>query len=393
MPTGTRSQQPQLENPLTPSRERTQRPKKPTSRQAFVAQQLESNKRARQRDKDDQVIRYAETAGEHPNSKVAREARAKHQAKLAERLELHRVITEEEDRKKALWEAEVAQFGKEEAKRRRRLVLEMRKEDEQLHTSEAEELMYEERIYPKGFLQDFDVYDFESFVYTTAEQQQAWKQNTEIQKIMTSVKAKDSRSVWEYQQISEFSTTEWDKVHELITQQASNWKYELRVRLEVFFHTTQPDIRRHLVPTGAAGAAEVSIKRPHEVIVSSDPVQPDDDDDATPKPRTAAPTKKQRLHRSGQLIEQSRRRAEENTAAGKFKKAIVDRWQCHNEHCTNNKDNRGFCFVDYSRKHYAINAVHHARWAKAIEKGVADVSMDFPPADLYNLWVHSGEVT
>lgn len=56
----------------------------------------------------------------------AREARAKFYEKRAERTELARRIREEDARKKEEWEAEVAQFGKEEAKRRRCLVREIR---------------------------------------------------------------------------------------------------------------------------------------------------------------------------------------------------------------------------------------------------------------------------
>ncbi|CAL8575050.1 hypothetical protein XPA_000995 [Xanthoria parietina] len=41
---------------------------------------------------------------------------------------------------------------------------------------------------------------------------------------MVSCRAKDSRSIWEYQQISEFSTEERDKVDAVIVNQATDWK-------------------------------------------------------------------------------------------------------------------------------------------------------------------------
>ncbi|KAL8855405.1 MAG: hypothetical protein Q9178_007943 [Gyalolechia marmorata] len=84
-----------------------------------------------------------------------------------------------------------------------------------------------------------------------------------------------------------------------------------------------------------AANAEVSSKRPYEVIVSSDPPQPqsdNDDDDNTATPRaTVAPTKKQRVYHSGQLIEASKKRGEENARARRFEKALIDRWQCYDE--------------------------------------------------------------
>lgn len=206
---------------------------------------------------------------------------------------------------------------------------------------------------------------------------------------MASCKAKDSRSTWEYQQISEFSTEEWDKVDAVIVNQANDWKYELKVRLEVSFETPKPDIRRHLVPTDRG----VTRKRSQAEIISSDPAQPDDDDATTTPRPTAGPTKKQKVYRTGQLIEASRKRGEENAEAGNFDKALVDRWQCHDESCLNNKDKKGFCFVDYGLKHYAIEPVDHARWAKAIRNGDNDISIERPLYNLYIKWVGHGPIT
>ncbi|KAI4221505.1 MAG: hypothetical protein L6R36_006859 [Xanthoria steineri] len=122
MPRNTRSQQAPLENPLTPSRERSQRTKKLSSRVEVAAQEL---------------VRAA-IGDAAPKSKKAREARAKFYGKRAECTELARRVREEVARKKEEWEAEVAQFGEEEAKRRRRLAREMRQEENALTTSDIE---------------------------------------------------------------------------------------------------------------------------------------------------------------------------------------------------------------------------------------------------------------
>ncbi|KAI4124145.1 MAG: hypothetical protein LQ338_004966 [Usnochroma carphineum] len=191
-------------------------------------------------------------------------------------------------------------------------------------------------------------------------------------------------------QISEFSTEEWDKVDAVIVNQAADWKYELKVRLEVSFETPKPDIRKYLVPADRG----VTGKRYQAEIISSDPAQPSDDDETATPRATVAPSKKQKVHRSAQLIEASRKRGQENVEAGRFEKAIIDRWQCHDKSCTNNKDKKSFCFVDYARKNNTIKPLDHARWAKAIEKAKDDnVSLERPPLDLYVKWVGYGPVT
>ncbi|KAI4217959.1 MAG: hypothetical protein L6R36_009195 [Xanthoria steineri] len=295
MPSNTQSQGATLATPLTPSRERSQRTKKPSSRQEFVAQQEQQNKQSRQREKEDDHLLRAAIGDAPPNSKRARELRAKFYEKEAERTELARRIREEDTRKKEKWEAEVAQFGEEEAKRRRRLARQLRQEEDALTTSDIEVIQEEERAdnpeltyavfvklnskllwkgqYPKGHLQDFDIYEFEQFFWDTVDLQPGWKPGSKATKIMVSCRAKDSRSIWEYQQISEFSTEERDKVDAVIVNQATDWKYELKVRLEVFFESPKPDISKHLIPTNR----EVTRKR-SQAEISSDPPQAADED-------------------------------------------------------------------------------------------------------------------
>ncbi|KAL8833327.1 MAG: hypothetical protein Q9176_008033, partial [Flavoplaca citrina] len=146
MPRNTRSQQAPLENPLTPSRERSQRTKKPSSRAEFAAQQQQQNRQSRQRESEERVLLRAAIGDAAPNSKQARERRAKFYAERAERTEIARRVREEDARKKEEWEAEVAQFGEEEAKRRRRLARQMRQEEEALTTSDIEVIQDEENV-------------------------------------------------------------------------------------------------------------------------------------------------------------------------------------------------------------------------------------------------------
>lgn len=48
--------------------------------------------------------------------------------------------------------------------------------------------------YPRGYLQDFDVYKFEESIWRNTENESTWKANSKVLKIMANYKAKDSRS-------------------------------------------------------------------------------------------------------------------------------------------------------------------------------------------------------
>ncbi|KAI4262146.1 MAG: hypothetical protein L6R42_002670 [Xanthoria sp. 1 TBL-2021] len=127
MPSNTQSQGATLETPLTPSRKRSQRTKKPSSRQEFAEQQAQNNKQTRRKEKEDNQLLKAELGDAAPSSKRAREIRARHVHRIAERTETARRIRQEVEHKKSLWDAEVAKWGEAEAQRRRRLELDIRK--------------------------------------------------------------------------------------------------------------------------------------------------------------------------------------------------------------------------------------------------------------------------
>lgn len=92
-----------------------------------------------------------------------------------------------------------------------------------------------------------------------------------------------------------------------MVNQANNWKYKLKVRLEVLFETHKPDIRRYLVPTDRG----VTRKRSQAEIISLDPTQLDDNDATTIHLPNAGPTKRKKVYRTGQSIKASRKRGEE----------------------------------------------------------------------------------
>ena len=105
--------------------------------------------------------------------------------------------------------------------------------------------------------------------------------------------------------------------------EATKFRPELSVKLEI----------------SATTLSIQQLKRSRDVL-SSDPIE-----EMTPQPKRRVTTTERRL-------DQARERAEALQAVGNFDKAIVDRWQCNDDHCTN-KDS--FYFVDFAGKHYNIS--------------------------------------
>ncbi|KAL8799947.1 MAG: hypothetical protein Q9182_005517 [Xanthomendoza sp. 2 TL-2023] len=397
---GTRSQRAPLASPLTPGREHSARARRPTAKShaQVVDQELEKRRKIREIEKQREDASYATVAGEHPQSRVAREARGK-------RAEASARVSDAYTRQ---------EYGEEEARRRRQELRELLHEKDELDTSEIEEMQGEEResnpetipqihirlnkkiewrgTMQKIRLQDIDAAQLEEFVHSTINKKDP---NWEIQRIMTHIKANHSRAKVMPMEISDFSIAEWQKVVDVIVDQSERWKYQLDVKLEVYCEVNKGkgkekdgDIRPFLQ------------KRSHIELSSDPPVPPSlsDDDEATPTPTSHPKRMKGSAHRSGKLIKGARERALVAQRDGHFEKALIDRWICIDEHLTNHKqDSEGFCFVDYSGKHYALDYGQQIKWAKAIEKAVkngdTNVSNERPPTDLYNYVVKQGEVS
>ncbi len=74
-------------------------------------------------------------------------------------------------------------------------------------------------------------------------------------------------------------------------------------------------------------------------------------------------TSKARLIKTNRLLEQTRSRATNLENASNINKQLINYWQCHDKQC-NNKNN--YCFINYTNKHYSIEALKQARWTKVI---------------------------
>ena len=315
-------------------------------------------------------------------SRAARRARDEWQAAQDRQAEASdraqaRIAKEQEE-----WAAEVAQFGEEEASRRRREEREWRKKQgEDLPTSEIDQMALEDqcanpmititaalRVNKKLVWSDsaigtmamesFSIWDFDARLAVAMDKMHALDNGWEIINRMVIVKAKHSRATNQIQSIDDFSEAEWAKAVSVITREAAQYTPELTVKIEISAMATAP--------------AKAQSKRPYRETLSSDPID------------ESAPQSRRRITTTDKRLDQARERAEALHAAGNWDKDIIDRWQCRDSHCRNEN---GFCFVDFAGKHYDISHKEQLIWAKAIANGQANVSLERPPTALYNIWV------
>ncbi len=165
---------------------------------------------------------------------------------------------------------------------------------------------------------------------------------------MVVIKANRPKATRKQQSIDDFSELEWEKVLLALAEEgAIDYTIKIEVNAEVEKSTR---------------------KRPAEVG-SEGP-------DADERPR-------QRRTRTDQLLDRARIRADKLADVGNFDRALLNRWQCIDEHCRNQN---GFCFVDFAGKHYNMDHTQQSLWGKAISNGDANVSIERPPTSSYNFW-------
>lgn len=144
MPRGTRSQQPELVPPFTPSANRTTRPPKkprqPTQKAKDTAQQLKDRREERERDKIRDEARHAARGAYHHSSEEGRRLRAEYAAELQRKGDVTDRVRANKEREARAWSAEVAQFGEPEARRRRDEEREEMINQDNLPTSELKDL-------------------------------------------------------------------------------------------------------------------------------------------------------------------------------------------------------------------------------------------------------------
>ena len=108
-----------------------------------------------------------------------------------------------------------------------------------------------------------------------------------------------------------------------------------------------------------------TLKRPRDIL-SSDPIK--------------QPPSKSRVTRTDNLLDLQRSKTDKLTSIGNLNHQLLQRWQCPDERYQNHN---GWCFIDYSGKHFTMDHAQQSIWAKAITNGDKYVSIERLPSSLY----------
>lgn len=97
------------------------------------------------------------------------------------------------------------------------------------------------------------------------------------------------------------------------------------------------------------------------------------------------------ITRTDRLLSQQAARNEAATGVEAQHKLLVDKYQCYDSNCPNEK---GFCYTDWGHNHFAVETVQLDRWARCLHAGNTDCTLEQPPRDLFNYWTRiQGPVT
>ena len=314
-----------------------------------------------------------------------RTARRTHQDELTRQESAAERVRARDARLDQEWEENVRKYGEDEARRRQYEEWQVLKNLEKLDTSEAEELARENlnanplitvavqyRVDKKVCwqtnisekpLDEFDLAGVEQQLDNAIEIQHELEQGWRTTSIIAIVKSKHSRAVRKQQTMKDLSAVQWIAVAELIVAEATAWKPQLTVIINI---TAEADANMtKIFKLRATKRSRDEVSDPLE----SDPLTP------TPKPS--------RRIRTNQLMDQADTRAAAGEDVGKFHKRLTDRWLCSDERCINSTHGKGWCFVDWGGDHYNMNEKQHVQWAKAIMQGDLHVSIEQPPRTLY----------
>ena len=326
----------------------------------------------------------AADVGVPPHSKLAQKVRESYQEALNRKGDTADRVHARLEREQAEWQAEIAEFGEPEARRRRREERETMADFGTLPTSDLEYMeMEEERANPKlhihstlrvdkkfewqgslsdKTLQEFSLADFEQVLNEEIEKRDGWTKGWVLTHRTVIVKGSHHKAKRIAQSIDDFTESEWDKVLNIILRESQTYGAEIDLKIELLAETRQLPF-----PTKPAP------KRQH-VELSSDAAEP------------TLPERK-RITRTDKLLDSARDRAEALEAVGNYDKKLLDRWQCRDQECRNLN---GFCFIDFEGKHFDIDSIQQLRWGKALARGDLGVSIERPPTEIYKSWQKQG---
>ncbi len=194
----------------------------------------------------------------------------------------------------------------------------------------------------------FQIWSFEKILNETIKIKDDDVKSWIITNQMIIIKANKSKVTWKQQSIDDFSELEWKKILlALIEKKATDYTIKIEINVK----------------------AEKSTRKRSAEIVSED----SDIDEKSRQRRTCI----------DQLLNWAWIRVETLADVENFNRALLNHWQCNDEHCRNQND---FCFVNFANKHYNMNHTQQSLWNKTISNDKANISIEWSSISLYNFW-------
>jgi len=271
---------------------------------------------------------------------------------------------------KTLWQTKIDEHDKQETIHYHYLNHQTRKETDELFISELEAMNFEDQVddsmlfiliclhvnwrlkwfsyIAQMLTSKFQIWSFEEILNETIKIKNDDIKNWIITNWMIIIKANKSKVTWKQQFINDFSELEWKKILlTLIKKKATDYTIKIKIN---------------------AKTEKSTCKRSAEIV--------SEDSDVDEKSH-------QRCTCIDQLLNRAWIRAETLADVDNFNKALLNCWQCNDEHCRNQND---FCFVNFADKHYNMNHTQQSLWSKIIFNDEANVSIEQSSISLYNFW-------
>ena len=197
-------------------------------------------------------------------------------------------------------------------------------------------------------------------VANTIAELQVKYQVEELEYVRVHIKSPASKAKVRMITMNVFSPEDWySDVQPVMTQEWARWTgYKLDVDIKV----------------SGQWSKELASRSVEMASSSTRPISAVDDPAASPARRKT---------RTSQQEEVMRLRRNDNEAQGNYMEALVDKWLCSSDTCSNQ---HRFCYT-HRGKHYKLTGAMQEVWANAIPTAVQGASMDRPPSDLFDILV------
>jgi len=295
---------------------------------------------------------------------------AKHQKEQQNWVNAAWRLKDNKAREETLWQTEINEHDEQEIIHHHRLNCQIRKETDKLFIFELEIMNFEDRVndsmlfisiclhvnwrlewfnhIAQMLTSKFQIWSFEEILNETIKIKNDDVKSWIIINWMIIIKANRSKVTWKQQFINDFNELEWKKILLALTEEKTTdyiIKIEINVKIE-----------------------KSTCKRFAEIVSKDSDVDE----------RSC-----QRYICIDQLLNQAWIRAETLADIDNFNKALLNHWQCNDEHCRNQND---FCFMNFADKHYNMNHTQQSLWSKMIFNDKVNISIEWSFISLYNFW-------